>query len=553
MNLKMCKSNEISFLSTILNHQKRHVLSIVGFLFIIAILNALLPQLSAAIIDDGFIEKNTKIIFLNSIFVFGLNAMMTLIYVLVEKLRLQGYNSIQTTLKEKAILKLNTVKIVFFNEQSATAIFQQLDEDINAISGCFSSEILLSLAQIAISFVLLPVLFNISWKLTVILLIAIPINLFKTIFVSRIGYRLSRDKVQAKKDYSQWISEIISGTKIIRCLVPLEYIRTSFIDKQNKVINTQYKHLLFQEITVRLEGLFVECLLTLFYIFGGYYVVRNEITLGQFIAFQTYSLTILNIIGDFLNVIYGYSTIKPSIERYIEFDKEDDENIGTYSVKNPKETLLINNITFNYGKGENIINKLNLTIPYGKKIGVHGGNGSGKTTFINLLLRFYMPSSGTILLGSENINRFNVEEYRRLFSFVPQQPFLFCDSLRNNITLFRNINERELMNAVEMVGLGELIDKKTLDFCVGQNGCELSGGQRQRISIARTLISKSCFIVLDEPESNLDSDFKQILKKIIDECYRNKTVIMISHDHELLECMDIIYEMGKGENEDSGN
>lgn len=553
MKLNWHRTDEIKFLSSILSNHKRRIITIMGLLFVIAGCNAALPQLSITIIDEGFMKQDTHLVIANSIIIFSIYAIITTVYVFVEKLRLTGYNSIQTELKEKCLFKLNSIKIDFFNEQSATSVFQQLDEDINAISGCFSSEILLSFVQIAISIVLFPILFGISWKLTVILIVAIPINMLKSIILSKIGYRYSKKRVQVKKDYSQWISEVILGAQVIRCFIPIGNLQRTFQVKQSQVATAQYKHYLFQETTVRLEGLFVEFLLMFFYIFGGYYVTGGELSLGQFIAFQTYSLSLLNIIGDFLNVVYGYSTIKPSIERFIEFEKGENEEAGFKSIQNPETDLTIENLTFCYTGQEKVIENVSLSFPFGKKIGIKGGNGTGKTTLINLLLRFYSPVSGAIRLGEENIDNFKIDEYRNLFSIVPQKPFLFCDTIRNNISLYRDVDDEILLDVINMVGLSDLVKDKSLDFCVGQDGCELSGGQRQRVSIARALVRNSPFIILDEPETNLDSEFRVALKRILEERFKKRTIIMITHDEELLEQMDYIYTLKKVSYENCDN
>lgn len=547
------KSDERRFLSVLLWNHKKRIFAIIGLLLIVAGFNAVLPQLSIAIIDDGFTMQNISVIVKCSILIFTINALITAICLCVEKIRLAGYNAIQTELKEKSVQKLNTIRIDFYSEQSATAIFQQLDEDITAVSGCFSSEILLSFAQIAISLVLFPVLFSISWKLTIILIIAIPINMLKSVFLSKKAYRYSKNRVQATKDYSQWISEVILGAQIIRCFVPIKTLQTTFRAKQNQVVKTQYKHALFQETVVRLEGLFIEILLMCFYIVGGYYVVGGELSLGQFIAFQTYSLSMLNIIGEFLNVIYGYSMLKPSIERFIDFDKGESEMAGSKSAQNIRADIIIDNLSFSYSDQENLLNGVSLVFPYGKKIGICGGNGTGKTTLINLLLRFYTPTEGSIRIGNDSITDYKIDEYRHLFSVAPQNPFLFCDSIRNNICLYRDVDEEELFRIIELVGLNELVKEKTLDYCVGQDGCELSGGQRQRISIARTLVKHSPYVILDEPEANLDSDFRPVLYHILAECYKNRTVIVITHDKELLKQMDCQYTLAKESHENCNN
>ena len=529
------------FLKNAYHVHKNKIGIIILFLVILSGLNSLLPHLSAVIIDEGFIKEDSELIIKYAIYILLLSTAIGLLYIVIEYVRIKGYNEIQTTLKEKALNKLLHIDYSYFNEKSATEVYQQFDEDILAISGCFSSEILLALVQIFVSIAIIPVLINISWKLTLILLLVIPFDLIKSVLFSKAGYKVSKKRVESKSRYSSWLSDVVSGIGAIRCFGLTSHFYSLFWKRQKDITDAQVKQGMFQETMTRIELFFVDVLTFIIYVIGGYLFVQNEISLGNFVAFQTYSLSILTFIGQFLNVVYGYSTLKPSIERYIAFLEEKDECIGKQDIDFSLRTIKMSNVSYTYNKNEALICDISLQINSGDHIAFWGKNGCGKTTLINLLLRIYHPDSGTIYINDINIDEIIVEKYRRLFTVASQSPFIFCDTVRNNVCLYDTVPEAKLLWALECVGLSDFVNEKNLDYIVGQNGCELSGGQRQRISIARTLVSSAPIVILDEPESNLDSEFSALFKHIVDQCYDGRTVIMITHQRDFAELMDYTY------------
>lgn len=534
-----------SLLASIMRHQKWILLAMVSILLIIAICNLFLPSLSVAMIDDGMIAHNSNVLIKNALLSFLMSSIISICYVLVETLRIKGYNNIQNDLKERAVRKMLTIRTNFFQRQSATAIYQQIDEDINTICGCFSSEILLTIARLVITFALIPVLVGISWKMTIIVLCAIPIFYIKSEIIAKFGYKTSKEKKKAQKNYSQWFSDILSGINTIRCQMPFGHVFSSYKTQQENYAHCYRNTSILQEIAARLEGLLLDSLVFVLYLIGSYSIVRNEITVGQFIAFQTYSSTLLNLIGDVLGLLYGYSMLKPSIERFIQFEKSEDETSGTLSLEGVQMDIAFHNVTFCYYNGEVLLDQIDLSIPHRTHIGIEGGNGCGKTTLINLLLRFIDPQKGTIKLGEHSISEYEMKGYRSLFSIIPQHPYLFCDSIQNNICLFRKVDISRLLEIIHRVGLEKLVEEKGFDYCVGQDGCELSGGQKQKICLARALLIDTPFLILDEPETYLDKETREILITLLKEQTNDRTVIVITHNEEILKMMDCVYVFGE--------
>lgn len=317
----------VRFVFTIYNRHKKIIIKILLLLLIILVSNMALPQITADIVDNGLCAGNNRIVISKSLLLGALHLLISIVYVLSEHYRLIGYNAIQTELKKKSLKKLLTLKISYYSNKSATEVFQQLDEDIKAISGCFSSEILMALIEVFITFGLIPMLIKINWKLTLLMLLAIPIKMIKTIVFTDKGYKIASKLVIRENRYSALISDVISGIHTIRCYGLNSIFYNMFNIRQSDIVRAQYKNDIFQEINIQIENMIADVLTCICYIAAAFFIAGNELTIGEFIAFQTYSLSILNFIGVFLNVGYSFSVLMPSFERFDKFLHEADERV----------------------------------------------------------------------------------------------------------------------------------------------------------------------------------------------------------------------------------
>ena len=209
-------------------------------------------------------------------------------------------------------------------------------------------------------------------------------------------------------------------------------------------------------------------------------------------------------ISAILNIGYLLSGIIPSTKRYYEFmDLREEADNGKIAEPVFGE-LTLENIFFSYEIDKPILIDVNLKFPMGSKTALIGRNGSGKTTIINLLTRLYEPMNGQILLKGVNISEITLEAYRNMVSVVSQQIYLFNDTIRNNICLYKQVSDEVIEDACKDSSLDEFLEEVSLDYVVGQNGAMLSGGQKQKIALARALVHDKPIIIFDEATSNTD-------------------------------------------------
>lgn len=513
--------------------EKSAVLLIAILLLCVMVSSVFLPLISAHIIDKGFVNDDIAQIVLYSTLLFLISAFIYFCYYLCEIVRLKASNRIVLRLKTKAVDKLLDVSIDYYHNNNSASVFQKIDSDIKTIAGIFSSESIISLMQIILCIGYAVILAYINWKLTVLLLLFIPIKFALTWFLSAKNSQVSEKLKETENSFSSWFGEMINGMREIRTYGLTKHYKNIFYTKQTAVLNNEYEVGVLNNINLNVQTIFINLITSLLYIVSGFMITDGDLSIGEIVSIQTYSLTLLDFISNILDLIYGISALLPSAERYSNFMCTDSEcDIGKEKIH--VDAINFHHVSFAYQNTDEVISDFTERFEVGKKYALIGKNGTGKTTITNLLLRFYNPTSGEICIGNNSINNFDLNKYRSLFSVVNQNVFLFNDSIRNNICLYKEYDEQKMIQVIEMLKLSDLIAEKGLDFQVGDNGCLLSGGQRQKIVFARAVLSDRPFVILDEATSNIDIGWKEIIDTLFNESFKDKTVIFITHqDYDL--------------------
>lgn len=223
---------------------------------------------------------------------------------------------------------------------------------------------------------------------------------------------------------------------------------------------------------------------------------KFQLSVGSVFAFITYSAYVTGPISAILNIGYLLSGIIPSTKRYYEFMNLQEETDKGKLIKPEFGNLKLEEVFFSYETDKPILTDVNIEIPKGSKTVLIGKNGSGKSTIINLLTRMYEPTAGQIKLKGVNIFEITLESYRNMISVVSQQIYLFNDTIRNNICIYKKVSDEVIETACKDSGLEDFLKEVSLDYVVGQNGAMLSGGQKQKIALARALVHDKPIIIL---------------------------------------------------------
>ena len=245
-----------------------------------------------------------------------------------------------------------------------------------------------------------------------------------------------------------------------------------------------------------------------------------------------------------------FARIMPSAHRLFKFlGMKTELDIGTEEISCRPPRLEFSKVSFRYEENRGILFNANLTIEPGEKVAIIGSNGSGKSTILKLLLRFYQPNEGKILVDGQDANSLALEEYRGLFSVVSQEPYLFLGSILENVDLSGTASKEKLETALRNSGVKEYLSRmpngeQTL---IGRNGAKLSGGEKQKLAVARALLRDAPVVLLDEAASGFDVESDAYLHEIILNQMAGKSVIMVTHHYRNLKGMDKVYRLEQGQ------
>lgn len=556
--MPLFKQNEnlpiIKRILSLLKAYKTKIFAIVFLMTVSAGIEMLLPLLGKLIIDEGLLLKDMSYIFKISIFAIVLVILNGAVKIWETKHQSYISSMLPFDLLKRSFKHLLSLKLEYFNKKNATEIMKNIDMDVSNVARVADREMFFVATEVLniISGIAGLILF-IDWKMTLFILLFIPIRYL--IVKHLANERTNRfDKYMGyAEDYASWYGDSIGGIKEIK-LWALERKKIGqFVKKQRNLIKTNIQLSFIDKINFVSETVLFEVLTYALYIFGGFLIAQDSLTVGGLFAFITYSTYITAPISSIIGLGYDFSTLLPSAKRlfgFLDNNGEHEEKICPARIDplHAEGSIKFENISFSYEADTVVLNNINFEIRSGEKVAIIGSNGSGKTSILKLLLRFYSPDSGRILINNKDIREYNIKDYRRLISVVSQDFYLFNNTIQENISLFSKVNEGELFKAIKNNQVYKFIDSfpEKYNTLVGRDGMNLSGGQRQKIALARALARKFKILVLDEVTSNLDIESESFLNDLLAKNLTDKTVLLITHRQSVLKKVDKIIMLNDG-------
>lgn len=542
----MDNKEAVKRLLLLLNRYKKTIIAIVCCLFISTGLNLCIPIISQRIMDDGFIGGNKKLLIelvLASMVIYTINS---LIDIIKEKKRVDISAKIQYFLSEQSFSHLMKLRVNYFNNTNYAETLNNINTDINQMTSIADSSVFFVITQAFSMAGGIIGLFIIDFRMTILVLLFIPIKCVVMKYFAKKQKQIMDEFIKRNQRYARWFGDTVGGVREVKLFHIFDKKHEEFVLNQNDIIEKQKQMNMLSQCNMIIDSIMVQFLSTLLYILGANLVFDLQLSVGSVFAFITYSAYVTGPISAILNIGYLLSGIIPSTKRYYDFmalQEEDDS--GTLIVPDLGE-LELKNIFFGYESDKPILVDVNIDFPKGSKTALIGRNGSGKTTIINLLTRLYAPINGKILLNGIDISMISLQEYRNMVSVVSQQIYLFNDTIRNNICLYKQVDDAMIEEICKDSGLEDFIKEVSLDYLVGQNGAMLSGGQKQKIALARALIHDKPIIIFDEATSNTDAYSEQQINGLLNTKLKEKTVIVITHKKEILSEVDQIVVLKEG-------
>jgi len=434
-------------------------------------------------------------------------------------------------------------------------IVSNLTNDTGVIVNLVSVVLLNLFKDTLTLFGLIFVMFYQNWKLSLIAIIMIP---FASYTAQKLGKKIGKVSTTGMENaafLNTHLMEVFKNHKLMKIFQRENYESDRINDKLEKVKRTAKKMgTIFVRVSPIMETL-TGIMIALLIFYSGKLIIKGEIDINNFFSFlaammlayqPVRSLATLN-----MGVQAGLSAarrILPVIDEKIEI--KDDINCKELDIKNGE--INFNDVCFKYdldNKNSNILDQVNINISGGKMTALVGHSGSGKSTILNLIPRFYNITSGDIKIDNQSINNLSINSLRKQISLVSQDTTLFDDTIKNNIA-YANLkaSDEEIIEAAKKSFAAEFIEKLPHGYntLIGENGLRLSGGEKQRISIARAMLKRSTIILLDEATSSLDADTEQKIQQALTLLTKNKTTVVIAHRLSTILNSDQIYVIDSG-------
>ena len=507
--------------------------------FIFIILTSITTAATAWLLDPAikeiFENKNNTMLYIIPVaivFTFVLKAFS--IYgtrIVTIKVGIKIIKNIQTLMAQKFLLS----DISHITKKHSGKYLSNFTNDTNVLFLVLTGVVVTLFKETFTLIALLGLMFYHDWQLSLLAILMIPIAVVSS---KNIGKKMGKKvnlSLEASDKFMKFLSELIKGSWLIK----IYQKEQEELKKISMIIDERFKAIRKVEQTRLGAGPIMEIIsaiaIAIVVFFAGYRSLEGAITLGEFVSFLAALMLAYQPVKALAGINVGIQEGVAAARRIYEIIDQKNEIINDEnapSLKLTNATLEFKNISFVYPDGTQALKNLSAKIEGGKKVGLVGISGSGKTTFLNLIPRFFNLEHGQILIDGQNINDINLSSLRKEISLVSQDVILFDDTIKSNI-LYGNssASDEEIVAACKFAAAQDFIEKlpNKYETIIGENGIKLSGGQKQRLSIARAILKNSSIILLDEATSSLDSDSETVIQKAIENLTKNKTTIIIAH------------------------
>ncbi len=465
---------------------------------------------------------------------------------------------IEYDLKNEVFSHYQTLPLSFYRKNNTGDLIARISEDVSKVRMYIGPAIMYGLNMIILAMILLPVMFSISVKLTLYALIPLPILSISIYFVNNIINKRSEEIQESLSDLSTFVQEAFSGIRVLKSFAreadSLErFGRESDYYKKKSLQLTQVNALFFPLI-MSLIGL--STVLTVF--IGGMEVIKGTLSIGNIAEFILYVNLLtwpVTALGWVTSIIQRAAASQKRINEFLKTENDiiSDRNIDHEIIGKVE----FRNVSFTYeDSGIQALKDISFSVMPGESIAIIGTTGSGKSTIANLIGRLLDPSSGTIYIDNIDVKEFNPNRFRDQLGCVPQDVFLFSDSISNNVAFgLDNLNEQKTIEALKQADLYDNIMEfpNQLQTILGERGITLSGGQKQRLSIARALVKEPRLLILDDCLSAVDTKTENNILNSLKEIMKDKTSLIISHRVSSAKLADKIIVLDEGRIIESGN
>lgn len=526
---------------------------------LISIFSTITPYLIKIAIDDYLAVSNFEG-FILVICLMLINLILTVVFMFLFSYLANwlGQNVIYD-LRVKLFDHIMNFKMSYFDKSSVGRLVTRAVNDMETIASIFSQGLFMIVADLLQMLIVVVVMIVLSWKLSLTIFVVLPFILFATRQFQK-SMKVAFNEVRTEvSNLNSFVQERLTGMKIVQLFNREKVEYENFVKINEKHKKAWLKTVWYNSIFFPIAELSTSITVGLIVWYGGLNVILEDssVTLGTIFLFIQLSQMLfrpLRQIADKFNTLQMGMVAANRVFKIIDTESRIPNN-GNSNGSLINGDVQFKNIIFSYKEGEEVIKDISFKINSGEKVAIVGSTGSGKTTIINLVTRFYDPQSGLIELNNTNIKDFEISALRSKIALVLQDVFLFADTILNNITLWnKSISFDNVITAAKKIGIHEFIMSlpEGYNYNVKERGIMLSQGQRQLISFLRAYLKYPSILILDEATSSVDSNSEELIKNATIKITENKTSIIIAHRLSTILNSDRILVMDSGKLVESG-
>ncbi len=440
-------------------------------------------------------------------------------------------------LRNEAYKHLHKLPMSFFKKERVGNLISRITNDVNIVQTSISAAFLNMIREPLSIIVFLGIAISISWKLTLLALVILPVSMF---IIAWIGLKLRKQSyfIQEKMaDITSILQETISGVKIVKAFGMEKYENNKFMRETYNFFKLMLRIVRVRNASSPITEILSTGVGVVIIYFGGLLVLKEQtLTASEFMGFLFAIFQMMPPIKELSGVnnrIQESSAAGDRIFEIIDIQPSIKNSEKAIEVTGFKDSLNLDHVFFHYEDSEELVlNDVNFNVNRGEIVALVGPSGGGKSTLVDLIPRFYDPTDGRILLDGIDIREIKIENLRELMGIVTQETFLFNESIRNNIAYgLGEYPEEKIIEAAKTANAHNFIMQMPEDYntVIGERGMKISGGQRQRLSIARALLKNPEIMIFDEATSALDNESELLVQEAIERLMVNRTTIVIAH------------------------
>ncbi|GAB6989231.1 ABC transporter ATP-binding protein [Paenibacillus pini] len=454
-------------------------------------------------------------------------------------------------LRERLWKKLLELTIPYYDKHRTGDTISRMTNDTAILKGLVSEHVTGFINGVISMVGAIIILLLLDWKMTLIMLAAIPVTAAVIIPLGRTMLKLSRSLQDETAGFTTILNQVLSEIRLVKAS---NAESREFVTGQRSIqslLRLGIREGKIQAFIGPIISFVMMGLMVLIIGYGGMRVSTGALSAGDLVAFILYLVQIILPMNQITMFFTQMQKAVGATERIVSILNDDQENVHEgKTLTNAAQTIRLEHVYFAYTEGEEVLKDVSFTLESGKVTAVVGPSGGGKTTLFSIIERFYIPQSGKMMIGTDNVQDFSLQSWRSQIGYVPQESPIIAGTIRDNISygMDREVSDTEIEHAAYMayadIFINELPDGYATE--VGERGMKLSGGQRQRISIARALLRNPGILMLDEATSSLDSQSEVFVQKALQNLMKGRTTLVIAHRLSTVVDADQILFIEKG-------